>query len=71
MPSSFRLDRLIVPGWMARTWNFHTLSGVQILGVPAEDLLWAFTVGAVWASLYEVLMGYRMTRTHRSHGLLS
>jgi hypothetical protein len=25
------LDRLLAPGWIARTWNFHTLSGVQII----------------------------------------
>jgi hypothetical protein len=65
------LDRLIVPGWIACTWNFHTFSGVQIVGVPAEDLLWAFTIGAVCAPLYEVLMGCRVTRIQRSHGLLS
>jgi hypothetical protein len=29
-------------------WNAHALSGVLILGIPAEELAWAVAYGAVW-----------------------
>jgi hypothetical protein len=56
------LDRVVFPGWIEGTWNFQILSGIRLAGAPVEDLLWAFTLGAVWAPLYEVLMGGRLIR---------
>ena len=34
-------------------WNLQALSGIFILGAPAEEYLYAFTFGAFWAPLYE------------------
>jgi Lycopene cyclase len=34
-------------------WNLKALSGIRILGAPAEEYLYAFTFGAFWAPLYE------------------
>ncbi|HTC47195.1 MAG TPA: lycopene cyclase domain-containing protein [Candidatus Aquilonibacter sp.] len=34
-------------------WNLQALSGIRILGAPAEEYLYAFTFGAFWAPLYE------------------
>jgi hypothetical protein len=34
-------------------WNLSALSGLRILGAPAEEYLYAFTFGAFWAPLYE------------------
>jgi len=56
------LDRVMFPGWIDHTWNFQILSGIRLAGAPVEDLLWAFTLGAVWAPLYELLMGGRLTK---------
>jgi hypothetical protein len=34
-------------------WNLQALSGIRILGAPAEEYLYAFTFGSFWAPLYE------------------
>lgn len=34
-------------------WNLQALSGKWILGAPAEEYLFAFTLGVLWAPLYE------------------
>lgn len=41
------------PGYIARVWNLQALSGVSIVGMPVEELLFAFTFGAYWSSVYE------------------
>jgi hypothetical protein len=62
------LEEVLFPGWSARTWNLHTLSGHRVGRIPVEEPLWAFTFGAVWAPLYEVLTGSRLTRsTSKGH----
>ena len=34
-------------------WNLQALSGLWILGAPAEEYLFAFTFGVLWAPFYE------------------
>lgn len=34
-------------------WNLEALSGVSILGAPAEEYMFSFTFGAMWAPFYE------------------
>jgi hypothetical protein len=34
-------------------WNLGALSGFRILGAPAEEYLFAFTFGVMWAPFYE------------------
>jgi hypothetical protein len=34
-------------------WNLEALSGAWILGAPAEEYLFAFTFGMMWAPFYE------------------
>lgn len=38
--------RFILPGWIEATWLFDKLMGPAFLGVPIEDYLWYFLVGA-------------------------
>ena len=51
-------------------WNLQVLSGIRILGAPAEEYLYAVTFGAFWAPLYEA---WKQTRIHdeaaREHAL--
>jgi len=35
------------PGFAAH-WNARNLSGVSLLGIPAEEALWALSFGAIW-----------------------
>ena len=46
-------------GYTEAVWNLSALSGVLIIGVPLEELLWAFTFGLYWSSVYEHFGWYR------------
>ena len=41
-------------------WNLSALSGMLILGVPIEELMFAFTFGMMWSSIYEHILWYRL-----------
>ena len=49
-------------GYTEAVWNLSALSGVLIIGVPLEELLWAFTFGLYWSSVYEHF-GWDRTQT--------
>jgi len=41
------------PGYIERVWNLAALSGVLVLGMPLEELLFAFAFGLYWSGVYE------------------
>jgi hypothetical protein len=41
------------PGYIERVWNLEALSGIRILSVPLEEILFAFAFGAYWSGVYE------------------
>lgn len=41
------------PGYIERVWNLPALSGLEIAGLPIEELLFAAAFGAYWSSVYE------------------
>jgi hypothetical protein len=41
------------PDYVPRVWNLPDISGVLVMGVPLEELLFAASLGAMWAGLYE------------------
>ena len=58
----FALFNLAFPGYVAAVWNLATLSGLLIAGVPLEELIFAFTFGLYWSSVYEHLTWKRSSR---------
>lgn len=36
-----------------QNWNLQNISGILIIGVPLEELLWALSLGLFWAPIYE------------------
>jgi hypothetical protein len=34
-------------------WNLKAISGIRLIGVPLEELMFAFTFGLYWSSVYE------------------
>ena len=44
---------LAFPGYVQQVWNFNTISGILIIGIPLEELLFAFAFGFMWSSIYE------------------
>lgn len=43
----------IFPGYVEEVWNLSAISGILILGVPFEELMFAFALGFLWSSVYE------------------
>jgi len=43
------------PNYVVLYWNLNELSSILIFGVPLEELLFAFSFGMYWSSLYEHL----------------
>lgn len=55
----FEILNLMYPGYVELVWNLKALSGFLILGIPLEELLWGFTFGMYWSSIYEHLLWYK------------
>ncbi len=45
----------LYPGYVEQVWNLKAISGILILGIPLEELLFAFSFGFIWSSIYEHL----------------
>jgi len=41
------------PGYVEKVWQLSRISGILIVGVPLEELLFAFSFGFLWSSMYE------------------
>lgn len=55
----FSLLNIFYPGWVSQIWNLPAISGILILNVPLEELLFALSAGMFWSSLYEHIKWYR------------
>jgi hypothetical protein len=60
----FSLFDTAIPGYVAAVWNLGALSGVSLFGVP-EELMFAFTFGLYWSSVYEHFTWRRSARPYR------
>ena len=45
----------ISPGYVEKVWNLKAISGILIMGIPLEELLFALSFGFIWSSIYEHL----------------
>ncbi len=55
----FLFFNLVYPGVVQEVWNLSAISGILVFGVPFEELLFAFTFGMMWSSVYEHILWYR------------
>lgn len=51
----FALFNVAFPGYVEAVWNLKAISGVRLMGVPLEELMFGFTFGLYWSSVYEHL----------------
>ena len=58
----FLFFNLIYPNAVQQFWNLSEISGILIFGVPLEELLFGFTFGLMWSSVYEHAMWYRVKK---------
>jgi len=49
----FLLFNLVYPDLVQEVWNLSAISGILFLGIPIEELIFAFTFGMMWSSVYE------------------
>jgi hypothetical protein len=49
----FASFNLAFPGYVEAVWNLKAISGIRWAGVPLEELMFAFTFGLYWSSVYE------------------
>ena len=43
----------MLPDYVGQFWNLRAISGILILGIPLEELLFAASFGFLWSSVYE------------------
>lgn len=55
-----------LPGFIEATWYLDRLSGVLLLHIPLEDLLWYLYTGALWGTYYKLLTGARVVPRHET-----
>ena len=54
---------IIAPlGYVEQVWNLKAISGIMIVGIPIEELLFAFGYGFIWSSIYEYLVRKRIVK---------
>lgn len=45
----------ISPSYVEKVWNLKAITGILIVGIPLEELLFALSFGFIWSSIYEHL----------------
>jgi hypothetical protein len=63
--SFFFFFNLIYPNFIKEVWNLSAISGILILGVPLEELMFAFTFGMLWSGFYEHINWYRLKEVRK------
>ncbi len=58
----FFLLNLVYPGWIEKIWNLGAISGILFLGIPIEELLFAFSFGMMWSGIYEHVKWYELEK---------
>jgi len=53
---------IIEPELFIKYWYINNLSGIFILGIPIEELLFGFSVGFGFANIYEFTFGYSVIK---------
>lgn len=57
---------LFYPKYVELYWNLDNLTKTLILGIPIEELLFAFTFGMFWSGLYEHLYWQKLIKLNKA-----
>ncbi len=55
------------PGYIDRVWNLDALSGIALFNMPIEELLFAFSFGMYWSSVYEHISWSQLRPAQTAH----
>ncbi len=53
---------ILFPIRFVHMWNIRDLSGIFVLGMPLEEIVWAFLIGAVAAPFYELIFSLELKK---------
>lgn len=56
----FVIFNLIFNEFVNKYYNLNNLWGINLLGVPIEEIIFSFSVGAFWSTLFEYIKGYKI-----------
>ncbi len=59
---SYLIFLTIFPEAIKRWWFLNNISGILFLGIPIEELLWAFSWGLVGGPIYEFMVGLKFKK---------
>ena len=54
------------PQYVELYWNLDNLTHILVLGIPIEELLFAFTFGMYWSGLYEHLYWRKLIKLNKA-----
>jgi len=60
----FLMLDFVYPGYVEQVWNLSALSGILIAGVPLEELMFAFSFGFLWSSVYEHITWHKVKKIY-------
>lgn len=49
------------PAFLAQ-WSLANLTGKFILGIPVEEIAWAYLFGSLWAPIFEDINDYKLVQ---------
>lgn len=55
----FTIFNKLFPAFVSLIYSLENFWGISILEVPLEEIVFAFSVGACWSTLFEYIRGYR------------
>ena len=56
----FLFFNLVYPYAVSLFWNLSAISGILIIGIPLEELIFALSFGMLWSSVYEHIRWYKL-----------
>ena len=51
--------KLLFEEFLYQYYNLNNLLNIKLLGIPIEEIIFGFAVGAAWSTLYEYIKGYK------------
>lgn len=56
---------LFFPWYVKLYWNLNNITNILLLGIPIEELLFAFTFGMYWSGLFEHIYWRKLIKTKK------
>lgn len=56
----FVVFNVLFPDYTREVWNLNAISGVLVFNIPLEELLFAFSLGLMWSSVFEHVSWLRL-----------